>query len=394
VKRLVDSTKLRSEAVAYIDAHAEEQLDFLVRLCNQNSYSFNPEGVNRVGDMIAERMNGILPVHEVEAFEKVGNTHIFRSAGQGKSVYLVGHMDTVFPPDHAFQSCSRQGDVLRGPGTGDMKGGLVVIIYALKALQHAGVLGELNISTIFNSDEEIGSRYSRPVMERERQRAAACLVTECAGVENQVVVSRNGKMGARMKSYGKPQHVAVGTHEKSSAILEAAHKIIDIEALNAIYPGVSLNIGKVAGGLGPATIAAEAEAYIDIRWEHEEHKDRLIENVQSIVDRRVLAGCHSEFEVLNWRPSMPDTGCNHELVGLIQSTAGELGQKVPVQHRRGSSDANHFGSAGVPTVDGLGPVSQWDHTADEYIDIPSLHERTKLLAAVLLRMAERPEMAA
>lgn len=388
----MDFSKLRSDALAFIGAHEEEQLDFLVRLCNQNSYSFNPDGVNRVGEMIVENLDGIMPVHEVETLEKVGKTHIFRSHGHEKSICLVGHMDTVFPLDHEFQACSMKGDVLNGPGTGDMKGGLVVIMYALKALFHAGILGDLNITTIFNSDEEIGSKYSRSIMERERERAAMCLVTECAGLENQIVISRNGKMGARMNSFGKPQHVAVGNHEKSSAILEAARKIIDIEALNNIYPGVSLNIGKVNGGLGPATIAAEAEAYIDIRWEHEEHKDRLIENVESIVSQHALVGCHSEFEVLNWRPSMPYTGCNQELIDIIQSTAGEIGQRVPTEHRRGSSDANYFGSAGIPTVDGLGPVSQWDHTADEYIGIPSLHERTRLLASVLLRVAERSGM--
>lgn len=390
----MDFSKPRFEALAFIDAHREEQLDFLVRLCNQNSYSFNREGVNRVGEMIAENLGAIMPVHEVETFEKVGDTHIFRSARQGKYVYLVGHMDTVFPPDHPFQTCTAKGDLLSGPGTGDMKGGLVVIMYALKALHHAGVLGDLAISTIFNSDEEIGSKYSSVVMQREREQAALCLVTECAGLDNQIVVSRNGKMGARMRSFGKPQHVSVGGHEKSSAILEAARKIIEIEALNGIHPGVSLNIGKVSGGLGPATIAAEAEAYIDIRWEHEEHKDRLIEAVKAIVARQDLPGCCSEFEVLNWRPSMPCTGRNRALVELIQSTAGEMGLQVLTQHRRGSSDANHFGSAGVPTVDGLGPVSQGDHTADEYISIASLCERTRLLAAILLGIAERPKMAA
>ena len=389
----MEFSKLRREVLAFISAREKEQLDFLVRLCNQNSYSFNPDGVNRVGEMIAENLNGIMPVHEVETFEKVGKSHIFRSSDHEKSIYLLGHMDTVFPLNHAFQACSVSGDVLSGPGTGDMKGGLVVIIYALKALHHSGVLRELNISTIFNSDEEIGSKYSRRIMERERERALMCLVTECAGLDNQIVISRNGKMGARMRSFGKPQHVSVGTHEKSSAILEAARKIIDIEALNNIYPGVSLNVGKVAGGLGPATIAAEAEAYIDIRWEHEEHKDRLIGNVESIIGQRALPGCHSEFEVLNWRPSMPYTGRNRELIDTIQSTADEIGQQVPTEHRRGSSDANHFGSAGVPTVDGLGPISQWDHTSEEYIRIPSLHDRTRLLAAVLLRIGERSGMA-
>jgi len=265
----MDISKYKKDIVSFIDQHEKEQLDFLIELCNQNSYTFNKEGVNIVGDMIVNQINNILPVHKIETFEKVADTHIFSTGISEKSIYLAGHMDTVFPVEHAFQKCSIKNDILNGPGTGDMKGGLVVIMYALIALKNAGILDEIPITVIFNSDEEIGSKYSQKIMERERNKASICLVTECGGIKNSIVISRNGKMGARMKSYGKSQHVSVGNYEKSSAILEIGRKIIDIESLNNIYPGVSVNIGKVEGGLGPATIAEKAEAYIDIRWEHE-----------------------------------------------------------------------------------------------------------------------------
>jgi len=384
----MDFSKLKNDVISFIDRHEKEQLDFLLRLCNQNSYTFNAEGVNRVGAMIVDQLNGILPVHQTEKFDKIADCHIFRTGNFEKSIYLVGHIDTVFPQEHVFQTCLMKGDILNGPGTGDMKGGLVVIIYALKALKNAGILDDLQLSVIFNSDEEIGSKYSQKIMERERKKAITCLVAECAGINNSIVISRNGKMGARMKSFGKAQHVSVGTHEKSSAILEIARKIIDIESLNNIYPGVSLNIGKVSGGLGPATIAAEAEAYIDIRWEHEEHKEKLVQQIESIINQQALAGCHSEFEILNSRPSMPFTGLNQNLINAIQSIGKNIGQGVPTEHRRGTSDANYFGSANVPTIDGLGPISEWDHTENEYIKISSLYNRTKLLALLIMKLAE------
>ncbi|MBC8181570.1 M20/M25/M40 family metallo-hydrolase [candidate division KSB1 bacterium] len=384
----MDFSKLKNDVISFIDGHEKEQLDFLIRLCNQNSYTFNSEGVNLVAEMIVDQLNGILSVHQIEKFDKVGNSHIFRTGDFEKSIYLAGHLDTVFPKEHAFQTCSIKGDILNGPGTGDMKGGLVVIIYALKALKNAGILDDIQISVIFNSDEEIGSKYSQKIMERERKKAITCLVAECAGINNSIVISRNGKMGARMKSFGKSQHVSVGTHEKSSAIIEIARKIIDIESLNNIYPGVSLNIGKVNGGLGPATIAAEAEAYIDIRWEHEEHKKKLVHQIESIIKQQVLAGCHSEFEILNSRPSMPFTGLNQNLVNTIQSIGKKIGQDVPTEHRRGTSDANYFGSANVPTIDGLGPISEWDHTENEYIKMSSFYDRTRLLALLMIKLAE------
>lgn len=384
----MDFSKQKNDVLSFIERHEKEQLDFLIKLCNQNSYSFNREGVNSVGEMIVNHLNGILPVHQIEKFEKVGDSHIFSTGDFEKSIYLAGHMDTVFPKTHAFQMCSIKGDILNGPGTGDMKGGLVVIIYALKALKKTGILDDLQLTVIFNSDEEIGSKYSQKIMERERQKALMCLVAECAGVNNSIVVSRNGKMGAKMKSYGKSQHVSVGNHEKSSAILEIAHKIIEIESLNNIYPGVSLNIGKVEGGLGPATIAAEAEAYIDIRWEQEEHKEKLVSNIESIIGKKELKGCYSEFEILNNRPSMPFSGNNQNLIDTIKALGQEIGQNVPTEHRRGTSDANYFGSINVPTIDGLGPISEWDHTENEYIKISSLHDRTRLLALFLLKIAE------
>jgi glutamate carboxypeptidase len=177
-------------------------------------------------------------------------------------------------------------------------------------------------------------------------------------------------------------------HEKSSAILELAHRIVALEALNATLPGVSLNVGRVEGGLGPATVPAHASAAIDVRWEDQSHHALLLAKIGEMLSHNEQSGCRSELTVLNQRPAMPLRNGSERLCALIEGVAAELGQMVGRQHRRGTSDANFFGSAGVPTVDGLGPVSDRYHTAEEYIVVDSLKQRTALLAGVLAAMGE------
>jgi len=264
-----------------------------------------------------------------------------------------------------------------------MKGGLAVIVYALKALAHAELLSQLDVVLIVNSDEEIGSAGSESLFLEERKNAAACLVAECAGLDGELVVSRNGKLGGRIDSFGCDRHVGDGTHEKSSAILELAHRIIVLESLNASQPGVSLNVGKIEGGLAPNTVPAKASALVDVRWREQVHKRDLLEKIHKTLDQPVQAGCRTEFTVLNSRPAMPFTRGGEDLYSLARRAGRLLGLEIGSQHRRGTSDANFFAASGVPTLDGFGPVCRFDHTAAEQIRISSLLERSKLMAHFL-----------
>lgn len=381
--------KYRQSILSFLESIAQEQVDFVIEICNQNSYTYNKKGVDRVGDIVAGELEGLFASHEVIEQTAVGNFHVFRNPTRARSVYLLGHLDTVFPPDHPFQHCRVDGGKLNGPGTGDMKGGIAVVVFALKALGEAGILPGLNITLIFNSDEEIGSPYSRSLFTEEKEKAAACLVAECAGLNGEVVTSRNGKMGIQVDCYGQDRHVGFGTHQKASAIMELAHKVINLEALNASLPGVSINAGKIEGGLGPCTVAGHARCLIDIRWEKEEHKRALIEEIEREIMRSSQPGCRSEWKMLNWRPAMPLQKGTEGLLELIRQVAATLGQKITAEHRRGTSDANFFGSSGVPTIDGLGPLCDKDHTPQETIAISSLKERSALLALFLANHARK-----
>jgi len=375
--------------LAFLDEHAPEQLRFLVGLCDRNSHTYNKPGVDAVAAAVAGAVSEWLPDHAVYPRKELGDHHLLRNHDVPESIFLVGHLDTVFPPDHPFQSCTVEGGLLRGPGTGDMKGGLAVIVYALKALGAAGLLGGLPVSLLMNADEEIGSPTSLPLLLEQRGRAAACLVAECAGPRGEIVTSRNGKLGGRIDCRGRDRHVSDGTHEKSSAILELARAVEAVEALNASLPGVSVNVGRVEGGLGPSTVPAHAHGLLDVRWVDQGHRDLLVGRIRELLARPTQPGCRSEFTVLNERPAMPKTGAAEELWSLLQGVGRGLGQEALEEHRRGTSDANFFAQAGVPTLDGFGPVCRNDHTADEHIVIGTLKERSALLALFLAEFGRK-----
>lgn len=384
------AAKIKKKLLDSIDKWAKEQIDFLITLCNQNSHTFHKKGTDRVAALILERLQGFFPVYRKMEQNETGDHHILKAKDTGKAIYLLGHMDTVFPLDHPFQVCRREREWLIGPGTVDMKGGLAVMVYALRALDQAGILENLNVAVVLGADEENGSATSQKIYEEERQTASICLTAECAGENGGVVVSRNGKAGGRLECSGRCRHVGSAVEEKASAVLEIAHKVIAFESLNELFPEVRVNVGQIEGGLGPGTIPAQASFLFDLRWKKEEHHAPLLERLQEIVSHSDNPLCESSLTLLNQRPAMPAEEKTLALFARLQKTAEELGQDLSAEHRRGTSDANYFGAAGVPTLDGFGPIGIRDHTPEERIFIPSLKDRTALLACFLLALKEEP----
>ena len=372
----------------FTETQADEQLQFIIDLSHQNSYSWHKAGTDLVAGMVLEKIEGLFPIHREVEQTRVGNLHLLTNVAAGeKSIYVLAHMDTVFPPDHSFRECWVEGDRLHGPGTGDMKAGVATVVYAVLALKEAGILDDIPLTVILGGDEEVGAVTSRPIYEEEREKALACLVVEGAGLEGEVVLSRYGKIGAKLECRGQDQHVGAVNLEKASAILELAHKTIGFEGLNGVVPGARLNIGKIEGGLGPATIPASATGHLDIRWKEQEHRDLLVEKIQEVVNREDLPGCCSEFIILNERSAWPPTEGTQRLADLVRDAGAEIGQEIGQEHRMGTSDSNFFGCAGVPTVDGIGPICKGYHTAEEFVYISSIPKRTALLANSLVKIA-------
>lgn len=385
---------MHSEIMRFLDEREAEMLQLLRDLVLVQSGSYNKRGVDRVLNLVL----GSLADGDVRATvvrqQAYGNHLILSSAatrGDVPQVLICGHMDTVFPQDTDFRGFREGDDWVNGPGVIDMKGGLVIIIYALKALESAGLLNRIPVQVILNSDEEVGSPSSRVIIEQEAQKGAFAFVLECGGMNGGVVTGRKGKLGLRLEVSGRAGHAAAAVQDKASAVLELAHKIVAIEALNDPQRGISVNVGQVSGGIGPNTVPERAEASVDVRYIARDDRDELQGRIAAIVRRVVAPGTTAEIAPVSERPPMEQTAQNRRLFQVVQSQAQELGQTVHEEFRNGVSDANLIAGQNIPVVDGLGPIGDLDHSSDEFMVKESLLARAKLFTLTLVRAWELHE---
>jgi glutamate carboxypeptidase len=374
----------------YLNDRHGQMFSLLQELVCINSGSHNKAGVDAVGRVVAEALGACGPTVSQIAESHVGDQLVARSPcapERGGQMLLVGHMDTVFAPNSDFQDYREDGMHAYGPGVIDMKGGLVAGIFALKALAAAGMLQRIPIVFVANSDEEIGSRRSKAVIRAEAEKSACAFVLEAGGANGEVVTARKGNLSARLAVSGRAGHAAFAGAGKSSAILELAHKTLAIEALNDPARGISANVGTVAGGIGPNTVAAHAEARLDLRFSRPEDEEGLKDRLVQIVDETVVNGTAASLEIISGRPPMPANEANLGLYAHVKKVAGRLGIAIDSEFRPGVSDANFIAQTGTPVIDGMGPTGGRDHSPDEFLLKSSLPKRALLVAWVLADFA-------
>lgn len=376
---------MHDQIIACLAEREAEAVGLLRRLVEIQSGSRNMPGLDRMAEAMSEVLGDILPDVRILSYADYGNM-VQACSGPWTSgepgLALVGHMDTVFPADTAFTAFHEDGALCRGPGVYDMKGGLVVGVYALKALRILGVLGDMSLTFLCNSDEEIGSPASRPWVEEQTGRCLACLVFEGGGLNREVVTGRKGRLGLRVTVRGRAGHAAKGG-PKASAILELAHKITALEALNDDAE-ITVNVGQVEGGIGPNTVPELAQALVDARFLSPDGQARLRDKVEAVLAGQTIPGTSCEYEVTTGRPAMPQSEANKRLFASARRQAALLGYDLPDELRFGVSDANFIAGQGVPVLDGLGPLGDLDHSDREYILRSSLMERAALVASLLL----------
>lgn len=374
----------------FLNAHQGKMVALLEKLVCIQSGTHNKPGVDRVGEVILTEMQAMGFACERKKNREYGDHIIARIPGhhpEKKRILMTGHMDTVFPEDTRFNYFKTDDQYCYGPGVADMKGGLVVGIFALKSLAHARILTGLPVTFIFNSEEEIGSPASRALIRKEALNSRLGFVLEAGGIHNAVVTGRKGNISARLDVTGKAGHAAFAGKDKASAILALAYHIIAVEGLNDPESGISVNVGRIAGGIGPNTVPDHATARIDCRFPDSGGLDMMRARLKAVIGRHASGpGTHSTLEVLSTRPAMPETKGNLELFRQLAVQAGRLGFSLSSEVRQGVSDANIIAEQGIPVIDGLGPVGAKDHSEDEYIHTRSLVERSLLLASTLACM--------
>jgi glutamate carboxypeptidase len=360
-------------------------LSFLERIVTIQSGTANKDGVDRVGEVFVRFMDRIGFFSRRYPQVEYGDHLVFanRRQARGRQVLLVGHMDTIFPADTEFTEFVIDGDTVTGPGVIDMKGGLTAGVFALAALADLDLLSEVPVALLCNSDEEMGSPTSGALIRAEAAKSAFAFVLEAGGPDNQVVTARKGNLSAVLTVQGRAGHAAFAGPEKASAVLELAHRILAVEALNRPEEGISANVGQVRGGLGANSVPDRAEARIDVRFKNPGDGKALLRQLETAAECGI-EGTSCRLDIRSHRPPMPECDANRRLYETLSTTARSLGRPIAPEYRPGVSDANLIADEKVPVLDGLGPIGGRDHSPDEYMIRQSLLERATLIACGLL----------
>ena len=359
-------------------------LEKMVRI---QSGTYNKQGGDQMGRLITSAFQSNTVSCEVMEQDTFGNHLVVRSLCEkqfDKQILLSGHMDTVFPEDTEFNWYKEESTHCFGPGVIDMKGGLVAGIFALKALDNEKLLTKIPVKFFFNSDEEIGSPSSKDHIQKEARNSAFAFVLETGGRNGEIVTGRKGNLSLELNIKGIAGHAAFAGKDKASAIAELAHKIIAFESLNNLDRGISVNVGKVNGGIGPNTVPEHALARIDFRFTEIADKADLEKSISEITKKKNIPKTDSHFAILSSRPPMPASERNKKLFKAVQETAASIGFSVSEEFRAGVSDANLIAGEHTPVIDGMGPIGAMDHSEDEYMIKATLLQRSVLLACSLI----------
>jgi glutamate carboxypeptidase len=369
-------------------------LSDLATLVNMDCGSHNKAGVDRVGEWIGARCAAWDWEVERIPLPEHGDCWLARWKGNGAGrILLMGHLDTVYPDGTAAARPMRfEGPKLIGPGVCDMKGGLLVGMYALRSLQIADFRDFEEIVFFFNSDEELGSPGSRPFYEPRARRMDAALVLESARANGDIVSARKGSGEFHLRVIGKAAHAGVEPEKGSNAVVELAYQILALQALNGLAPGVTVNPDVIGGGTVSNVIPAEAWVTVDVRAVDPAGAEAVTRALGSLSSRMALSGTRAEMSGNFSYPPMARTPAVGFLADLARDSARELGFEINDVATGGASDANVLASLGVPVLDGLGPIGGLDHSPDEYIEVDSLLPRAAMVAGLIQRILSETKL--
>jgi len=391
-----------------VDAAFEtEQVIWLRDIVNQPSHSKAPADVeaaavhiDRLADAIGLRRELIPDPDRNYADHRLFSTP--GTADSDQALVLVGHCDTVFPRQLGFLEFRRDppssdsgGDHIRGPGVLDMKSGLSVVLFALQALKRTAPERFLTLKARFvcNSDEEVGSPSSRPLLETLAPRTTMALVFEAGRDQDRIITCRKGTGTFTLTAHGIEAHAGIEHANGVNAIHALALLIPEVEALTNYERGTTVNVGLVEGGTAKNTVPGQASCTIDVRvttMTEAEHVTQTLQqlnanpfaNTATLPERFQSVRCELQGGIM--RPPMEATPQNQQLRKRYEAFAKTQRLSVgeaPLQG--GGSDANLLAACGVATIDGLGPYGKFLHSPKEWSSLSSLCQRTKALACFL-----------
>jgi glutamate carboxypeptidase len=384
-------------------AAEEPMLDHVLAWAAINSGSRNLAGLERIAELLVDAFSalpGVLRLDSpspVEAVDSAGQTvsiehgrHLHLTVRPTAPVQLLftGHMDTVFAADHAFQETRwLEEGVLNGPGVADMKGGIAVMLAALKAVEQSPLADRFGYEVVINSDEEVGSPASAALLVQSSQGKRAALTYEPAALPDGTLAgARPGSGNFSLVVHGRSAHAGRNPEDGRNALLAAADLALKLAA--AKYPGLSINPSRIDGGSPSNVVPDLAILRLNLRPRSPEDEQRARVLIDAAV-AQVIAGHEVEVEVRGGfgRAPKPLTPEAEALFKLVSKAGADLGQQIGWQPSDGVCDGNNIAACGVPVVDTMGVRGGKIHSMEEFLIVESLKERAALSALTILRLA-------
>jgi len=395
----------------YVEAHTEEAIRLLETTVNINSGTMNLEGVQEAGRVFESEFASLgfeTSWISMDSVERAGHLVAQRRGNRGKKILLIGHIDTVFEKDSPFQEFERLGDTATGPGVEDMKGGIVVIIYALKALDSVGALQDTTITVVLTGDEEdTGDPLSvsrGPLLEAAQASDVALGFEGGVGGTGTATVARRGFTGWELAVKGKAGHSSLifkedfgsGAIYEVSRILNAFYQELRGEQYLTFSPGIILGgttsdydlVQSRGTAFGKTNVIPETVVVAgDLRFISEQQRESAKDRMRAIVARNLpLTSATISFQ--DSYPAMSPTSGNYALLEQLNQLSQELGFGTVVAvdpGLRGAADVS-FAAPYADSLDGLGVVGTGGHTVDEKVDLSSIPLITQRAAVFIHRL--------
>jgi glutamate carboxypeptidase len=370
----------------YFESRQRKIIDFLREAVELESPSGDKKAVDACSSFIIKELKKLGTNITRFPQKKIGDLYLLQYPPhiekRKEQILLLTHADTVWPVGKIQKMPFYiSGNKVFGPGVLDMKAGLVMVVFALRALKEMKIQPKKRIAAFINSAEEVGSEASYSAIKSLAKKSACVLCLEPALPGGGLKIQRKGRLVIRLETKGKAAHA--GTPDKGvNAIDELMLQLRRIKRLETKER--TINIGLIAGGEKANIVAEQARAVLDIRFWQNRQKQKIVNFLNHLSP--IIQGAGIRFFTESLTPPLEKTKANAKLLSRARQIASSLGLELYAGKTGGGSDASIASSLGIPTLDGLGPDGDGIHAENEHLLLPSLIKRTAFLTELLIRL--------
>lgn len=376
-----------SQLLDYFTDRTESIIALLTDMVNHESFSHAKAHIDQLAQFVA----GICREYGAESVEIMPQSEVgdfvlakWNADAPGKPIMFMGHLDTVWDIGTLADrpvTIDDDGEILYGPGTVDMKAGLAIGLSAIHGLVERGEMPERPVWFFFNSDEEIGSKVSTPVIRDLAQHAGLVIVLEPSAPDGSLKTMRKGIATYRVSVIGKASHAGNAPEEGVNAIIEIAQHALALHQLNDLRNGTSVSVTKIDGGTAGNVIPASASIYVDTRFLTEIAMHKIKDAIDNL--HPLIPGAQVTAELLHSRPPMERNATMQATITQCKQIGAAYGVTVRETSVGGGSDGNITAAMGIPTLDGIGAEGDGLHALHEQVRIRSLPRRAALCAGII-----------